>query len=158
MLNPITIIKEDHRKVEELFAKYRALGENALEQKGEISKEIIKELAIHARMEEKYFYPRLKEALKEDHPADVEEAIAEHHAMKVLLLELKVMSTDSPQYDAKMTVLEENVMHHVEEEENELLPEAEESLDETEKEKIGKEMMEYKESAHRSLIEKLLGE
>lgn len=140
-----------------LFTTYNGYTENDDEQKKETAHEILKELSIHAHMEEKFFYPRLKEALDADHPVPVDQAMAEHHAAKVLMLELKVMPVSSETYDAKMGVLEENVMHHMEEEESELLPHAEEMLA-GDLEEIGKAMEDYRRSAHKDVLEKLLGQ
>lgn len=157
MPNPIDIIKEDHQKVKDLFESYNALEGESTDEKKDLANQILKELSIHAHMEEKYFYPKLKDAIDAEHPMPVDEALAEHHAAKMLMLELKVMPISSENYDAKMSVLEENIMHHVEEEETELLPEAEEVLGD-ELEKIGKDMEEYREDARKDLLDKLLGE
>lgn len=157
MPHPIQIIKEDHEIIRNLFTTYNGYTENDDELKKETAHEILKELSIHARMEEKFFYPRLKEAMSSEHPVPVDEAVAEHHAAKVLMLELKVMPVSSDTYDAKMNVLEENVTHHMEEEETELLPHAEEMLAE-DMEEIGKQMEDYRRSAHKDVLEKLLGE
>lgn len=155
MPNPIEIIKEDHETVKNLFTTYNGYTENDNEQKKETAEEILKELTIHARMEEKYFYPRLKEQLSDEHPIPLDEAEAEHHAAKLLIMELKVMPVGSENYDAKMNVLEENVMHHIEEEESEILPHAEMMLGD-EMEKIGQEMEDYKKKKESTLLERLL--
>jgi hypothetical protein len=157
MPNPIQIIKEDHEIIRNLFTTYNGYTENDDEQKKETAHEILKELSIHAKMEEKFFYPKLKEAIDAGHPIPVDDAIAEHHAAKVLMLELKVMPVTSETYDAKMNVLEENVTHHMEEEETELLPHAEMMLA-GEMEEIGTQMEDYRRSAHKDILEKLLGE
>jgi hypothetical protein len=157
MPNPIQIIKEDHEIIRNLFTTYNGYTENDDEQKKETAHEILKELSIHAKMEEKFFYPKLKEAIDAEHPIPVDDAIAEHHAAKVLMLELKVMPVTSETYDAKMNVLEENVTHHMEEEETELLPHAEMMLA-GDMEEIGTQMEDYRRSAHKDILEKLLGE
>jgi hemerythrin-like domain-containing protein len=157
MPNPIEIIKTDHEKVKQLFKDYNALEAGDMDRKAEVANQILKELTIHARMEEKFFYPKLKEKISDEHPLPVDEAQAEHHAAKMIMLELKVMPVSSETYDAKMTVLEENIMHHVEEEETELLPEAETVLG-GEMEEIGRQMQEYKDDAGKSLLDKLLGD
>lgn len=156
MPHPIQIIKEDHEIIRNLFTTYNGYTENDDEQKKETAHEILKELSVHAHMEEKFFYPCLKEAIDAAHPIPVDEAMAEHHAAKVLMLELKVMPVTSETYDAKMGVLEENVTHHMEEEETELLPQAEEVLA-GELEDIGQQMEDYRRSAHKDVLEKLLG-
>lgn len=156
MSHPIQIIKEDHEIIRNLFTTYNGYTEHDDEMKKETAHEILKELSVHARMEEKFFYPRLKEAMDNDHPLPVDDAIAEHHAAKMLMLELKVIPVSSETYDAKMNVLEENVMHHMEEEETELLPQAEAVLA-GDVEEIGKSMEDYRRSAHKDILEKLLG-
>jgi hemerythrin superfamily protein len=156
MPNPITLIKEDHKKVEQLFTAFNELGEGDAGRKEDIAKEIIKELAVHAKMEEKYFYPRLKEVVGVDHPKMIEDALAEHHAAKALLLELRVLAVDNPKYASLMKVLEDSVMHHVDEEETTLLPLAEEFFEGKAMDEIGKEMAKYKEEAHKGLLEKIL--
>lgn len=157
MPNPIEIIKEDHQKVKDLFESYNALDTGSEDERKDLANQILKELTIHARMEEKYFYPKLKEKIDAEHPIPVDEAEAEHHAAKVLMLELKVMPVTSENYDAKMGVLEENIMHHVEEEETELLPQAEEVLSD-QLDDIGKEMEDYREGARKDLLDKLMGD
>jgi hemerythrin-like domain-containing protein len=156
MPNPIEIIKSDHEKVKQLFEEYNALDENGIDRKSQLASEILKELTIHAKMEEKFFYPKLKENLSDEHPLPVDEAEAEHHAAKMIMLELKMMPVSSDTYDAKMTVLQENIEHHIEEEESELLPEAETVLGD-EMDEIGKKMQEYKEDAGKNILDKLLG-
>jgi hemerythrin-like domain-containing protein len=153
MTNPISLIKSDHRKVIELFDTYKSL--EAHEAKEEIANQIIKELAVHAKMEEKFFYPRLKEILGATNPKIVEDALAEHHAAKVLLTELRIMSIKDPKYDSRMQVLEDSVIHHIDEEETTLLPFAHDVMSKTDAEDLGKEMKEYKEDAHKGLLEKL---
>ena len=104
-------------------------------------------------MEEKFFYPRLASVVES---SVTKEAEAEHHAAKMLIMELKMMPVSSDTYDAKMKVLEEAIMHHVEEEESKMLPEAD-KLSEEALEEIGKHMEEYHGHAHEDLFEKLLG-
>jgi hemerythrin-like domain-containing protein len=157
MPNPIEIIKEDHEMVKNLFTTYNGYTENDNDQKKDTAHEILKSLTVHARMEEKYFYPRLKEKIDAEHPIPVDEAEAEHHAAKMLIMELKLMPVASDNYDAKMSVLEENILHHIEEEESELLPQAKEVLTD-DMDQIGQQMFDYRENARKDLLDKLLGE
>ena len=75
----------------------------------------------------------------------IAEAVEEHHVVKILLSELGSMSSEDEAFDAKVTVLMENVRHHVEEEEEELLPQSEEILGEDELTRLGEEMAARKE-------------
>ena len=107
----ITLLKADHRKVEELFEKY----ENARGKKADIAKQICMELTIHTMIEEEIFYPACREAGVESDMMD--EANVEHDGAKSLIAELENGSPDDEYYDAKVKVLSEEIKHHVKEEE-----------------------------------------
>jgi hypothetical protein len=107
----ITLLKADHRKVEELFEKY----ESARGRKADIAKQICMELTIHTMIEEEIFYPACREAgVKSDM---LDEANVEHDGAKVLIAELENGAPDDDYYDAKVKVLSEEIKHHVKEEE-----------------------------------------
>lgn len=144
MTNPSEIIKQDHRKVEELFKEYEDAGERAFETKAKIVESIIRELRLHSEMEEILLYPRAEEALSKEDGKMVEEALAEHEVARRLLEELSVTHPEDPQFDARVKVLNENVAHHIMEEEQELLPRVEEKLDEEKLNSIGEEMRAFK--------------
>jgi hemerythrin-like domain-containing protein len=120
-MDAITLIKSDHKTVEALFKRAEKLGEGALKEKKQVVQQIIRELAIHAAIEEQVFYPAVRKAIKaaED---DVPEALEEHHIVKWTLSELEGMNPKDERFDAKLTVLMESVRHHVKEEEGDLLP------------------------------------
>lgn len=144
MTNPIEIIKRDHRNVEALFKEYEDLGDRAFETKAQVVENIIRELRLHAEMEEVLFYPRAEEVLSKEDNKLVEEAYAEHDVAKRLLEELSITHPEDPQFDAKVKVLNENVAHHIMEEEQELLPRVEEKMKEEELNGIGEEMKAFK--------------
>jgi hemerythrin superfamily protein len=121
-MDAITLLKADHKTVSDLFKKYDKLGDRAEKSKKEIVDKIITELSIHAAIEEQIFYPAVREAVPEVED-DVLEGLEEHHIVKWVLNELDAMSPEDERFDAKVTVLIENVRHHVEEEESELFPE-----------------------------------
>ena len=106
----ITLLKADHRKVEELFEKY----ESARSKKADIAKHICMELTIHTIIEEEIFYPACKGAVEDD---NLDEAHVEHDGAKVLIAELVEGSPRDEYYDAKVKVLSEEIKHHVKEEE-----------------------------------------
>ena len=108
----IALLKEDHRTVEELFGKYeKARGDD---KKQELANEICMELTIHAMIEEEIFYPACESKVEEDL---LSEAYVEHDGAKVLIGELLEGNPNDEYYDAKVKVLEEQITHHVEEEE-----------------------------------------
>ena len=142
--DPIAIIKDDHRAVEKLFKEYEKLGDGAVVHKRDIADQIIENLTIHAEMEEALCYPRFKEAFNNEDDKMVEEAYVEHEGAKNLLADLSALKADDPKFDASMQVLMEQIRHHVEEEEGELLPRAEKEVPEETLMAMGAEMMEFK--------------
>lgn len=133
------LIKRDHKKVEGLFNKFdEAKTANA---KNRICQQAIQELEIHAKLEEEIFYPAVKKTLGEEEM--VEEAKQEHQQMKEIIRELNKMSAEDEQVETKFAELVECVQHHVEEEEGEMLPKAEDS--ELDLSALGEEMVERRE-------------
>jgi hypothetical protein len=108
----IALLKADHRAVEELFEKYQNAASS--EQKRSIAEKICIELVIHTMIEEEIFYPALRGKI-EGHT--LEEAYVEHDGAKVLIADLIAGSPSDEFYDAKITVLKEEIRHHVHEEE-----------------------------------------
>ena len=108
------ILAADHRKVEDLFSKFE--NANGAERKRAIAEQICTELKIHAQIEEEIFYPALEGKIDEDL---LKEAYVEHDGAKVLINEIAGGSPDEEFYDAKVTVLKEEIEHHVKEEEKE---------------------------------------
>jgi len=108
----IALLKADHREVEELFDKF----ENATgkERKQKIAEQVCTELKIHSMIEEEIFYPALEGKIEQDL---LDEAYVEHDGAKVLINDIMSGGADEEFYDAKVTVLSEEIEHHVEEEE-----------------------------------------
>jgi|SRR5436190_4642574 len=122
--NAIAMLKEDHRKVKELFDKFEETNGSSSKQK--IVAEAIMELKIHATLEEEFFYPALRQQA-EDEEGVMDEADEEHHVAKILIAELEQMAGDEDHWEAKFKVLAENVRHHIKEEEGEIFPLARET-------------------------------
>ena len=106
------ILAADHREVEDLFAKFE--NANGEERKREIANKICTELKIHAMIEEEIFYPALKGKIEEDM---LKEAYVEHDGAKLLINEIVDGGPGEDFYDAKVKVLQEQIEHHVKEEE-----------------------------------------
>jgi hemerythrin superfamily protein len=117
------MIRQDHKKVEDLFKKFeQSKGGGA---KRRLAENAMAELEIHAALEEEIFYPAVKNEV--DDGSMVQEAIEEHQTVKQLISELKGMEEANDEFESQFSELIENVQHHVEEEENEMLPKVEES-------------------------------
>ena len=140
-MDAIALLTRDHQEVDRLFKQFEKLTDRAQKSKQKIVMKIIRELAIHAAIEEMLFYPAVRTAaLKASTRAgekaadDILEALEEHHIVKWTLAELEKMAPEDERYDAKVTVLIESVRHHVEEEQEELFPKSRKLL--------GKELLE----------------
>jgi hemerythrin superfamily protein len=116
----IQLLKADHREVEKLFGQFdKAKGD---ERRMRLCHKICMEFLVHAQIEEEIFYPACRDAMKEDDL--VNEAVVEHQAAKDLISEIKGMDPADEMFAARMQVLEEQIEHHVKEEESELFPKA----------------------------------
>jgi hypothetical protein len=109
----IEMLKQDHRKVEGLFQQFEQADDE--QQKEQLAEQICSELIIHMRLEEGLFYPACREAGVEDDKMD--ESQVEHDGAKMLVNDLLESDSDTPFFEAKVSVLKEMIQHHVEEEE-----------------------------------------
>jgi hemerythrin superfamily protein len=106
------LLTEDHRTVEELFEQFeKASGDG---RKEKIARQICTELKVHAMLEEEIFYPALRGKIEDD---DLDEALVEHDGAKMLINEIEAGSGGDDFYEAKVKVLQEQIEHHVKEEE-----------------------------------------
>jgi hemerythrin-like domain-containing protein len=121
----IAMLKADHQRVKDLFTQYEATSNP--ETKRTLADQVFRELDTHAKLEENVFYPTVNEETDEG-PELVKESLAEHQTMKQLIQELRSMAHDTDEFDAKFQELIRNVAHHVEEEEAEMFPLAEQEL------------------------------
>ena len=112
----IVILKADHKEIRGLFRKFQAAGDKAVKTKGKIAGQIIELLTVHTYIENEVMYPEVC-ALLPELKDDVLESYEEHHVADVLCMELAGMQAGAERFDAKVTVLIENVTHHIEEEE-----------------------------------------
>jgi hemerythrin superfamily protein len=126
-MDGIVLLKQDHKTVEGLFKQFEKAGDEAHATKRKIADQVIEELTAHAYVEEEIFYPEARKAVPqtEDH---VLESVEEHHVVVWMLSELAGMDPTDERFDAKMTVLMENVRHHVKEEEEEWFPEVRKAM------------------------------
>jgi len=124
-VDAIAMLKADHQRVRDLFAQYEATS-NA-EAKWTLAEEVFVELETHAQLEENIFYPCVNEETEEG-PELVQESLQEHATVKQLIAELRQMGPQSKDFDTKFHELMRNFEHHVEEEEADMFPLAEEEL------------------------------
>ena len=112
----IALLKEDHRAVEKLFKDFESAKGDG--RKETLAQQICLELSVHAAIEEEIFYPACEGKVEEDL---LKESYVEHDAAKVLIAEITAgQGADDEFFDAKVKVLQEEIEHHVEEEEKRL--------------------------------------
>src|SRR3954470_23338381 len=136
-MDAISLLKDDHKNVERLFKRFEAAGDRAYTQKRDIVDRIIEELAAHAAIEEQVFYPVARATVPKTEDIALE-SLEEHHIVKWVLSELDTMSPEDERFDAKVTVLIENVRHHVEAEEKEMFPAVRKALSGSDLDELGK--------------------
>lgn len=121
-MDAIDLLTADHNRVRGLFTRFRGAHESdSTTEMVELAAKIFQELEVHTTIEEEIFYPDVRDT-DEEITEVVDEGIQEHHVVKVLMDELRQVEPASDEWVAKMSVLMENVEHHVEEEETEMFP------------------------------------
>ena len=111
----IDVLKEDHRTVENLFSRL----ESGIDQ--ETLDEVIKELSVHAVIEEQILYPAVRRELGEG-DALAEHSLEEHQEVKETLAKLGRAGADGEETPELVAQLIASVREHVREEENKIFP------------------------------------
>ena len=142
----IVLLKEDHKQVRKVFRDFQSAGEDATERKGRLVEQMIELLTQHTYIENEVMYPRVRELLP-DLEDDVLESYEEHHVADVLVMELSGMKPTDERFDAKTTVLIENVRHHMDEEEEDWFPKVRDGLGRNALQEIGEELLAAKKKA-----------
>jgi len=144
----IVLLKADHKEVKKVFRDFERAGDNQ-RLKGQLVKQMIELLTVHTYLENEVMYPEVRRLLPELED-DVLESYEEHHVADVLCTELYAMKPSDERFDAKTTVLMENVRHHIEEEEQEWFPKVREGLGRKQLVALGELMAERRKKAPRS--------
>jgi hemerythrin superfamily protein len=145
----IVVLKADHKEIRNLFRKFQAAGDKAVKKKATIVGQIITLLTVHTYIENEVMYPEVC-ALLPDLKEDVLESYEEHHVADVLCMELAGMPAGAERFDAKATVLIENVTHHIEEEEQDWFPKVRAGLSRKQLQELGAKLEQARKRAPRS--------
>ena len=145
----IVLLKADHKEIKKVFRAFQNAGENATKTKGDLVHTMIELLTVHTYIENEVMYPQVRELLP-DLEDDILESYEEHHVADLLVMELFAMTPDAERFDAKTTVLIENVTHHIEEEEDEWFPLVRSGLGRKQLSELGERLLEAKAKAPRS--------
>jgi hemerythrin superfamily protein len=124
-VNAVDMLESQHREVEDLFAKLEKADRGDRKQK--LFTQIADKLAVHASIEEEAFYPAVRAKRTED---ILLESLEEHLGIKRVLADLIDLDASDETFDAKTKVLQEQVEHHVGEEEDDLFPKVKKIFDE----------------------------
>ena len=144
----IVLLKDEHKQIRKAFRDFEKAGPQAHAAQGRAVDRIIELLTVHTFIENEVMYPRVRELLP-DLEDDVLESYEEHHVADVLCLELSTMDATDERFDAKTTVLIENVEHHMDEEEQDWFPKVREGLGRKALQELGEELLAARERAPR---------
>ena len=141
------LLKKQHKSVKALLKEVEKTEDGR--RRRQLMEQIAGELKIHTRIEEEIFYPAAREIGTSKVEELVDESLEEHHVVDLVLAELPKVDPEDERFAAKMTVLSELVLHHAEEEEEELFPLCEKKLGRERLQQLGEQMQELAESAQR---------
>jgi hemerythrin superfamily protein len=125
-IDAISLLKTDHRKVKNLFARYESAGNFSTKQL--IAEQVFTELELHAQLEENVFYPAYAEMTGKNGTQLVADSRLAHEHVRELMIELQGIDLDEAAFEVTFHELMGIVLEHVAEEENAMFPEAEQML------------------------------
>ena len=143
-MDALKLLEDDHTKVKKLMEDIEPTTERGVKTREELFTKLRAELEIHEAIEEEIFYPALKE-----HPKAkdlVLEAYEEHNVVDMVMGEIDGVAYDDETWGAKLTVMKENVEHHIEEEESEMFKQAKQVFSKEELDQLGDRMQARKQS------------
>lgn len=143
-MDAIELLCHDHRMVEQLFRDYKAVGSDT--QRRGVVEIIVRELSKHAALEELMFYPLAKKVLP-DGQREIDEHLAEHLSVKKTLAALDELSAGDERTNGLMEELQQEIEHHVREEEGELMPKLREAVDQQALDELGQALDQAKQTA-----------
>lgn len=109
----ITFLKDQHQEAKKLFKEFEQAKSE--ERKETLAHEICLALSVHFGLEEQVFYPACEGIVDE---GDLKEGYVEHDAAKLLVAEIEANESGADGFfDTKVHVLQEEIEHHIKEEE-----------------------------------------
>lgn len=146
-MNAIDLLKADHEKVKTILTQMSESTERATTKRTELLGKLEMEISLHTKLEEELLYPAFKEAGAKEQDIMYFEAKEEHRTVDSLVLpDLKQTDPSTPEFAGRLKVVKELLEHHIEEEENEIFPQAKKLLGKTTLEDLGMQMEAMKDS------------
>lgn len=142
------LLKQDHQKAKRLFEQLSDTSDRAVKSRERLFTQLKQELELHTEVEEQHFYPALRD--QEETRDLIEEAFEEHSEVKEMLEELDGADKADESWAEQLAELQENVEHHVQEEETQLFPRAQKVLKKEAADKIAAAIEKEKEAAQKS--------
>ena len=139
-MNALTLLKQDHGNVDELFRRFENAKPSDGAELARVRDKVVEQLSVHAAIEEQVFYPAVRAKLGDEAAFAVLEGLEEHHIVKRTLAELEKLPPTSDRFRPRMTVLIENVRHHIEEEENEIFEQVRDAFTVEELNELGEQL------------------
>lgn len=151
-MNAIELLKNDHETVKDILNQLSETTTRAVKKRTELLAKLEMELTIHTTIEEEILYPAYREAGGKEEEQMYYEAKEEHRAVDSLVLpDLKATEPGTVEFAARVKVCQEMLEHHIEEEEQEMFPNAKELLGDAKLEELGQQMQQMKQSMKKQL-------
>jgi hemerythrin-like domain-containing protein len=153
-MDAISLLKTDHKKVLRILADIDSTTDRAEKKRKKLFEDIVNEITVHTKIEEKIFYPALKEYAKAKNI--ILEAYEEHGLVDKIIADLKRVNYTDEKWKAKFSVLMENLKHHIKEEEKIMFPLSKRLLDKNELKSLGEDMEQLKEDINNGIVKSML--
>jgi hemerythrin-like domain-containing protein len=137
-MDALSLLKDDHDRVKKMLEELDATTERATKTRTEMLAKLKQELTIHEAIEEEIFYPAMKEHAEAKEI--ILEAYEEHDVVDTIMTEIERTPVEDERWGAKLTVMKENLEHHIDEEEGEMFKQARRIFDEDSLVALGEQM------------------
>ena len=144
-MDALALLKKDHDQVKKMLKDLDDTTDRAIKTRQDLFDRLKFSLTVHEQMEEAVLYPALKEHAETKEI--VLEAYEEHDVVDTILGELEQTPFDDETWHAKLTVMRENLLHHIQEEEDERFGYVRRLFDKATLESLGEQMRTIKAQA-----------
>jgi len=153
----MSLLEHDHMVIKQLLNRLSATTEGAVKQREALLKRIETELKTHTRIEEEIFYPAFKESAKRTDEHLYYEAVEEHNLAELAFSDLKSTDTETKEFSAKAKVLKDIVLHHAEEEEEQIMfVKARQTMTSRELQDLAEQMQSRKEALASDIVTRMV--